>query len=120
MSWLERGPADLILALAVVHHWTLGNNVPLPMFVQTLKVCGRRVVVEFVPKTDPMSRLLLANRKDIFADYDRPSFEAALSRHFVIRRVAELCESGRVLYLCENRSPAISRSVESQSSPSPL
>ena len=107
MSWQERGPADLILALAVMHHWTLGNNVPLPMLVQALKDCGRHLVVEFVPKTDPMSRLLLANRKDIFPDYDRPHFEVALSRHFVIRRVAEISESGRVLYLCEN--PSISR-----------
>jgi len=95
---LQRGPADLVLALAVVHHWALGNNVPLPMIANFLARCTRDLVIEFVPKEDPMSQRLLAAREDVFPDYTRPQFEAAFGRHFELRATVNLPESGRVLY----------------------
>lgn len=104
-SWLQRGPADMALALAVVHHWALGNNVPLPMIAEFFSTCTRHLLIEFVPKTDPMSRRLLASRADIFPDYDRQHFEATFARHFVIQRTVELPESERVLYHFELRHP---------------
>jgi hypothetical protein len=97
-SLLQRGPADLVLALAVIHHWALGNNVPLPMIASFLARCTRDLVIEFVPKEDPMSQQLLAAREDVFADYTQPQFEAAFSRHFELRATLNLPESGRVLY----------------------
>jgi hypothetical protein len=95
---LERGPADLALALAVVHHWALGNNVPLPMIADFFAACTRHLVIEFVPKADPMSRRILAAREDIFPDYDQIRFEAAFLRHFDLQASVKLPESERVLY----------------------
>lgn len=105
LSFLQRGPADMILALAVIHHWALRNNITLPMIVDFFGKCTRNLLIEFVPKTDPMSRRLLANRADIFPEYVRLNFEIALAKRFIIRRTLELPESERVLYLCENQSP---------------
>jgi len=99
----SRGPADALLALALVHHLALTHNVPLPMIASWLAGLGRRAVVEFVPKSDPQAQRLLAIREDIFARYDRAHLEEALGAHFAIEAAVELPGSGRVLYVCGPR-----------------
>jgi ribosomal protein L11 methylase PrmA len=102
-SLSDRGPADVVLALALVHHLALAANVPLPMVTAWLGRLGQRAVVEFVPKDDPQSKRLLAVREDVFDRYDRPHMEEALARHFTIEAAVELSGSGRVLYCCGPR-----------------
>ena len=65
-SFLERGEPDVMLALALVHHLAIGNNVPLPSVARLFARMAPRAIVEFVPKDDPMTRRLLAARPDIF------------------------------------------------------
>jgi len=104
LSLLERGPADLVMALALIHHLAIGNNVPLPDIAAFLRRCGRRLIVEFVPREDSQVRRLLAAREDIFTDYTRAGFEAAFATHFAIRRVESIRDSRRLLYLMESVS----------------
>jgi SAM-dependent methyltransferase len=99
----DRGPADAVMALALVHHLAIAGNVPLPMVASWLARLGSRALVEFVPKDDPQSRRLLAVREDVFDRYDRTSLEEALRCHFTIEWAAPLSESGRVLYACGPR-----------------
>jgi len=47
-----RGPADMILALAVIHHLAISNNVPLPQLANFFVAHCNWLVIEFVPKTD--------------------------------------------------------------------
>lgn len=49
----QRGPFDAVLALALVHHLAIGNNVPLAGVAQMLIGLGRQVIIEWVPKPDP-------------------------------------------------------------------
>jgi ribosomal protein L11 methylase PrmA len=102
-SLRDRGPADAVLALALVHHLALTHNVPLPLIASWLARLGRRAIVEFVPKTDPQAQRLLAVREDVFTRYDRQEMEAALARHFTIETAVELPGAGRVLYACGPR-----------------
>jgi ribosomal protein L11 methylase PrmA len=102
-SLVERGPADVVLALALVHHLALANNVPLPMIAAWIAKLGKRAIVEFVPKTDPQSQRLLAVREDVFDQYDRRHMEEALSAHFSILKTIELKDAGRILYCCGER-----------------
>lgn len=95
----QRGPADLALALALVHHLAISNNVPLPRVATWLASLARSAVVEFVPKQDPQTQRLLITRKDIFEEYDRHHFERAFAEHFRIVRRVELARAGRTLYL---------------------
>jgi hypothetical protein len=95
----ERGPADLVLALAVVHHLAIGNNVPLPMVIDYFARIGHRAVIEFIPKTDPKVRQLLRDREDIFADYSEEVFEKSLAERFRVVHREPLADSGRTLYL---------------------
>jgi hypothetical protein len=103
LSLVERGPADMALALALVHHLAIGNNVPLPMAAAFLSDLCRWLLVEFVPKEDPRVRRLLAAREDIFPDYTTTGFERAFGERFRIERREEIRESPRTLYLMRRR-----------------
>jgi hypothetical protein len=103
-SLLRRGPADLILALAFVHHLAIGNNVPLGHLARFLREIGGWLIVEFVPKSDSQAQRLLASREDIFPDYSREGFEAEFLRFFEIVRFAAVPDSERTLYLMRGRA----------------
>jgi hypothetical protein len=102
-SLLQRGPADVAMALALVHHLAIGNNVPLPLVAELLAGTGRRGIVEFVPREDPMTQQLLAARRDIFAEYTIDGFRAALDRRFTVMEEAPVADSLRTLFLLEAR-----------------
>lgn len=96
-----RTPADVVLALALVHHLAIGNNVPLPSVLDFLLRLGRRVLIEWVPKGDPQVQRLLQSRADIFASYTEEAFRAAAeARGRIAARVA-VTGTERVLYLIE-------------------
>jgi hypothetical protein len=99
LSLEERGPADVLLALALVHHLAIGHNLPLERVAGFLARVGRSLIIEFVPKSDSQVRRLLRDRADIFPDYTREGFEAAFRSHFRIERAVPVAESERTLYL---------------------
>ena len=101
-SFGERGPADMVLALAVIHHLAISNNVPLPQLADFFAETGKWLVIEFVPKPDSQVQKLLTSRKDIFPNYTRAGFEAAFKAKFTIHEAIEVRESERVLYLMES------------------
>ena len=98
LSLVERGPADLVLALALVHHLAISNNVPLEDVARFLAELAPSVLIEFVPKDDPQAQRLLASRPDIFPDYTREGFERAFREFFKVREVLPVGASGRVIY----------------------
>jgi len=99
----ERGPADAVLALALIHHLAISNNVPLARLAQFFRDTGRWLIIEFVPKSDSQVQRLLQSRKDIFPHYTEPDFEAAFGQYFILREKAPIQDSARTLYLLENR-----------------
>jgi len=100
-SFGGRGPVDLVLALAVIHHLAISNNVPLLQLADFFAGTGKWLVVEFVPKVDSQVQKLLASREDIFPNYSREGFEAAFRGHFKIHESVNVRESERTLYLME-------------------
>ncbi len=102
-SLKERGPADLVFALALVHHLVLTCCVPLWKIAEWLRsLTSGRLLVEFVPVTDPMAQKLLESREEAHLPYGREVFEADFSRFFDIEDRTPL-ENGRILYLCKRR-----------------
>jgi ribosomal protein L11 methylase PrmA len=102
-SFLERGEPHVLLALALVHHLAIGNNVPLPEVARLFARMAPWGIVEFVPKEDPMTRRLLAARPDIFAHYTIDGFRDAFGGPFRIAREAPIADSPRTLFLLERR-----------------
>ena len=102
-SLAARGPADLVLALALVHHLAIGNNVPLDRIAAYLAELGRELLIEFVPKQDSQVQRLLATREDVFPDYHCEGFEAAMGRVFEIVESTPITGSERTLYRMRRR-----------------
>jgi hypothetical protein len=103
---LERGPADVVLALALVHHLAISNNLPLGRIAEFFSRFCRGLVIEFIPKEDSQVRLLLATREDVFPGYHAQGFEAEFQRYFTIENRAAIPGSRRTLYVMRSRSRA--------------
>ena len=93
----------MILALALVHHLAIGNNVPLAAIARLFARMARHAIVEFVPKDDPMTRRLLAARPDIFDSYTLDGFRADVEATHRIVREERVADSPRTLFLLERR-----------------
>lgn len=104
LSLIDRGPADLGVALALIHHLCIGNNVSLPMLSEFFAKLFRNTIVEFVPKDDSQVERMLAFREDIFSNYKQEEFERAFSSRFDIVEKVAVPESKRWLYLMSARS----------------
>ena len=102
-SLLERAPADALLALALIHHLAISNNVPLPLLAEYFRDLGRWLIIEWVPKEDSQVQKLLASRQDIFTEYHQSGFEAAFGAYFTVHEKADVQDSPRVLYLMERK-----------------
>lgn len=102
-SLIERGPADAVLALALIHHLAIANNVPLDRLASFFAEICNWLIIEFIPKEDSQVQRLLASREDIFTKYDKASFESAFEEEFTIHRAEKIQESHRYLYLMEGK-----------------
>jgi hypothetical protein len=102
-SFGERGPADMVLALALIHHLAISNNVPLPQVADFFAKTGKWLIIEFVPKSDSQVQKLLVSREDIFPTYTREGFEAAFKQRFKICEAVNVRDAERVLYLMERQ-----------------
>ena len=99
-SLTDRGPVDCIMALALIHHLSISNNVPFERVASFFaQLCRKSLIIEFVPKSDSQVQRLLRSRVDIFVNYDRDHFEQAFAQYFSIERAEMIEGSERVLYL---------------------
>jgi len=106
LSLEQRGPADALLALALVHHLAIGHNLPLERIAAFLARLGRTLVIEFVPKSDSQVQRMLRSRPDIFPRYTREGFEAGFRTSFHIDSVTPVSGSERLMYLMTARPSA--------------
>jgi ribosomal protein L11 methylase PrmA len=101
LSLMRRGPTDTILALALIHHLAISNNVPLNMIADFFHKLSRTLVVEWIPKSDSNVKRLLTTREDVFPDYTQAGFEKAFQLYFNILQKNPIKGSERTLYLME-------------------
>jgi ribosomal protein L11 methylase PrmA len=102
-SFLQRGPADCVMALALIHHLAISNNVPLNTLAEFFAQAGKWLIIEFVPKEDSQVQRLLATREDIFPDYTLEGFENAFSDVYRVRAKEPIAGSKRWLFLLERK-----------------
>ncbi|NQU94803.1 MAG: SAM-dependent methyltransferase [Candidatus Omnitrophica bacterium] len=102
-SLIERGPADIALALALIHHLAISNNLPFNKIASFFSRVCRLLIIEFIPKSDYQAQKLLSTREDIFSDYTQQIFEREFEQYFIMRDSVPLRDSKRILYLMEKR-----------------
>lgn len=104
MSLIERGPADCILALALVHHLAIPHNLPFEKIASGFSKIGKNLIVEFIEKSDSQVQILLSSRKDIFDKYNEEDFEKAFKMYFNIKQKTKIKDTKRTLYLMERKN----------------
>jgi len=97
----ERGPVTCLMALALIHHIVISNNVPFDSAASWLSRLSQYLIIEFVPKTDSQVEKLLRTRRDIFANYNQETFEKSFSKYYKILKKAPIKNSKRILYLMQ-------------------
>jgi ribosomal protein L11 methylase PrmA len=102
-AFFERQTADAIVALALIHHLALSNNVPLEKVANLFAKSAPYLIIEFVPKSDSQVKRLLATRADIFPDYTVDGFKKAFSSVYEIVREEAEKDTGRILFLMRRR-----------------
>ena len=93
----ERASADMLLALALIHHLAISRNVPLDMAIDWLMSLAPTGIIEFPDKSDPMVQELLRSRPDIFPDYTEEAFIAHVGQRGAIIEQARLGDRGRLI-----------------------
>jgi len=96
---LSRGHADLVLALALVHHLAIANNVPLGSIAESFAKIGNHLLIEFVPKEDSQVKRLLRTREDIFDTYTLEGLLQAFGPHYKLVKQTPIANSQRTMLL---------------------
>ena len=103
VSLFKRGSVDLILALALIHHLAISNNLSFQHLSDFFADISEFLIVEFIPKEDSNAKILLASRKDIFPDYNEKGFETKFNSNFQILEKQKINDSKRTLYLMKRK-----------------
>lgn len=98
-SFLKRNKVDTVIALALIHHLSISNNVPFENLALLFSELSDNLIIEFVPKEDIQVQRLLVNRKDIYQYYDKENFERVFKQKYNIIKKEIITESERTLYL---------------------
>ena len=103
-SFLERAKPDVVMALALIHHLAIANNIPLIEIAQFFAKMSRNIIIEFVPKSDSQVKRLLATRDDIFLDYSIEGFIQSVEDQFTIIKKIPISNSDRVIFLLRKKT----------------
>jgi hypothetical protein len=98
-AFISRALPDTVLALALIHHLAIGKNLPFSKIAEFFAELAENLIIEFVPKEDKQTQLLLRSRQDIFSEYDLGHFESEFGTFFNISARSAIPGSDRYLYL---------------------
>jgi ribosomal protein L11 methylase PrmA len=99
----ERINADLVLALALMHHLCISKNLSFDLLASGLSKFGEYLLVEYVPIDDPKAVILLAHRDNIFQEYTEINFREAFAAEFELLSESEIADSKRKLFLMKRK-----------------
>jgi hypothetical protein len=103
-SFLERiAVSEMTMALALVHHLCIGNNVPVHKLAVFFAAISNQLIIEFVPKSDVQVSRLLVTREDVFADYTLQNFKQEFEQWFNILYAEQVPGSNRVLFFMQKK-----------------
>lgn len=104
-SMFERFNPDCVFMLALIHHLCLASNIGWKQIFSFLERLGaKQIIVEFVPKSDPMAIQLLANRKDVFDWYTEDQFIQEAAKNYYLIDQVKLPKSDRTVVCLEKRT----------------
>lgn len=102
-SFIARGPFDVLLGLAVIHHLRITNGIPFSKQAETFSTLCKYCIIEYIPKDDVRVQEMLLNRDDVYTDYSENAFISVFKKFFTIQQRVPIPASQRVLYIMKNK-----------------
>jgi ribosomal protein L11 methylase PrmA len=106
LSLADRGSADVVLALGLIHHLTLTNQVPFAQVAEFLNPLGQTVIVELPSRNDSQVTAMLSRMPRLDKEYSRQAFERGFERYFDVVDVVPIAASERSLYRMRSKLPS--------------
>jgi hypothetical protein len=103
---IERGPCDVAMALALIHHLIVSSNIPLNKVVDFFKKTCTHLIIEYVPPSDPKFRQICQTNPHDFSFFTEEAFVIAFSESFILKSRIPIGQSSRVLYHFQLRGKA--------------
>ena len=94
----QRSKPDAIMALAVIHHLSITNNIPLEHSADYFAGRAKELVIEFVGPGDSQVQRLLAQKNTSYDWYTEENFQAAFGRPFKMIEREAIPGTDRCLY----------------------
>ena len=91
--------SDITLALALIHHITITNNVPFNKSAEFFASFTKYLIIEWVPKNDSQTMKILDENIGDYSYYTIENFEKSFERHFTILERVAIDNTKRILYL---------------------
>ena len=102
-AFFDRIKADVVNALALIHHLVYSKNIPLASLAAFFAdITGKYLLIEFVPPADPKVIAISKNRTAMHR-YDSRTFEESFGALFNTLKKKTIPGTERVLYLMEKR-----------------
>lgn len=102
-AFFDRIKADLVSALALIHHLVYSKNIPLASLAAFFAdITGKYLLIEFVPANDPKVIAISKNRTAVHR-YDAATFEESFGTLFTTLKKITVPGTERVLYLMQKR-----------------
>lgn len=103
-SFLDRiKNSDILLALALIHHISITNNVPFDKSAALFSECTKYLIIEFVPIDDSQTMKIIDEKLGDYSYYNIDNFEKAFLQYFSIIEKNDIINTKRTLYLMERK-----------------
>lgn len=99
----QRLQSDIVMALAIVHHLAISNNLPLGHIARYFREFGPHLIIEFVPKEDSQVQKLLSTRRDIFPNYTEEGLKREFDPYYKLVNETKIPGTKRTLYLFKRK-----------------
>lgn len=100
-AFFDRVHAELVTALALIHHLVVSKNIPLAALGDLFaEITGKYLLIEFVPPDDPKV-IEIAKSRTALHVYDVETFEKSFGERFKTLQKVKVPGTERVLYLME-------------------
>jgi len=103
-TFFNRMSKDTVLALALIHHLVITNNIPFDRLALFFNSYCDKLIIEFVPPNDPKVQILIKNKNNIYHEYSQEIFEASFSNYFRIEKSDIIEGSNRILYYMRTKN----------------
>jgi hypothetical protein len=97
----DRSKADMIMALALIHHLTITYNVPFRKVAEYMHGLAEWLIIEFVPAEDEKIRSLPGTAGKML--YSRENFTAGFQEYFDFVDEKQVTDLGRTILLLKRK-----------------